>query len=87
MPNGVVNISGRLVRGGQPIEGAATRIVLNYKKNRQTIDGPPTGADGFARQVVKIPREAAGDKVDVEVLFLVNGEEVAVAQTSFRPQK
>lgn len=85
-PNGVVSIIGRLVQGDRPVEGAAMRLIVHFDKAETTVDGPPTGPDGVSSQIVKIPKKFKGEDVDVDVIFLVNGQEVAYAATLFSPR-
>lgn len=81
--NGSVHITGRLLRGDLPVEGAAMRIVVHFEESDMTLDSPPTGPDGISTQALRIPKGLKDTGVDVDVIFSVDGQEVSTATTSF----
>lgn len=84
--NANVRLTGRLRQDGQPVYGAVMNSTWNYKTTETPCDGAKTKADGRAGCSNTIGRAASGYKVVINVSFLVDGKQVATAQTSFTPK-
>ena len=62
------------------------RVVLHNETRDDTIDGATTGPDGMAHINFKVGHASSGFEVKVDVIFLVDGQEVMTAQTSYTPK-
>jgi hypothetical protein len=80
-----VGVLGKLLRDGQPVEGAVMNTLWNYRSTKTTCDGAKTQADGIAACTEDINSAIIGYEVVINVSFVVDGRVVARTQTSFTP--
>lgn len=80
-----VGVFGKLLRDGQPFEGAVMNTLWNYRSTKATCDGAKTQAEGIAACTEDINSAIIGYEVVINVSFVVDGRVVARTQTSFTP--
>ncbi len=85
-PSGIETVTGRLMKDGQPVQGAAMSTIWHYKTTSSSCDSGVTGADGYATCGKSIGHPSNGYTVKIDVTFSVNGAVVARTQTEFTPQ-
>jgi hypothetical protein len=83
---GSVRVTGRLLRGGQPVQGAVMNTTWNYKSKDTPCSGAITDVDGYAGCTNSIGQPTAGYTVTIDVEFLVDNVKVAQTQTEFTPR-
>jgi hypothetical protein len=79
-------VTARLLKGGQPVQGATMSTTWHYKTTSSSCDGGATDAAGYASCTKSIGRPSKGYTVKIDVTFTVNGAVVARTQTEFTPQ-
>ncbi len=79
-------LTARLLKGGQPVQGATMSTTWHYKTTSSSCDGGATDASGYASCTKPIGRPSKGYMVKIDVAFTVNGAVVARTQTEFTPQ-
>lgn len=82
---GSIRITGRLLKGGQPVQGAVMNTIWHYKSKNTPCNGAKTDASGYAGCTNSIGQPTAGYTVKIDVVFLVGNTEVARATTEFTP--
>ena len=80
-----VGVLGKLLRDGQPVQGAVMNTIWNFRSTKITCDGATTQADGIAACTEDINSALIGYEVVINVVFLVDGRVVARTETSFTP--
>lgn len=83
---GSVRVTGRLLKGGQPVQGAIMNTVWHYKSKNTPCNGAKTDANGYAGCTNSIGQPTAGYTVKIDVTFLVNNLIVATTTTQFTPR-
>lgn len=84
---GSVRVTGRLLKGGQPIQGATMNTVWHYKSKNSPCSGAKTDANGYSGCTNSIGQPTEGYTVKIDVSFLVNNVAVATTTTAFTPHK
>ena len=85
-PSSSLTVIARLLKDGRPVQGATMNTTWHFKTTSSSCDSGVSGADGYATCSKSIGRPAKGYTVKIDVTFVVNGAEVAHAQTEFTPQ-
>jgi hypothetical protein len=84
---GSIRVTGRLLKGGQPVQSAVMNTTWHYKSKNTLCNGAKTDADGYASCTNSIGQPTADYTVKIDVLFLVDGVAVANTTTEFTPRK
>jgi hypothetical protein len=84
-PGSNVRVTGRLMKGSQPVQGAVMTTVWHYKSKNTPCDGAKTDADGYAGCTNSIGQATIGYRVQIDVSFTVDGAVVARTVTEFTP--
>jgi hypothetical protein len=84
-PGSVVRVTGRLMKGSQPVQGAVMTTVWHYKSKNTPCDGAKTDVDGYAGCSNPIGQATVGYRVQIDVSFSVDGVVVASTATEFTP--
>ncbi|MEO8289204.1 MAG: hypothetical protein ABI670_22575 [Chloroflexota bacterium] len=82
---GSIRVTGRLLKGTQPVQGAVMNTKWHYKSKNTPCDGAKTDASGYAGCTNSIGQPTAGYSVKIDVTFTVDGAEVAKTTTEFTP--
>lgn len=81
-----VRVTGKLLKNGQPYQGAVMYTTWHYKSKDTPCDGAKTKADGTAGCSNDTGRPTVGFEVVIAVRFEIDGTVVARTSTSFTPR-